>query len=279
MSHDHKHVATPFGDIAYTEQGKGPVALFVHGVFRNSYLWRHVIHGVHGMRRCIAVDLMAHGATRIAADQPVDFTVQAEMLEAFCDRLNLGQIDLVGNDSGSGIAQIFAANHPGRIRTLTITDSDTHDNWPPPAFLPVVELARQGLFVERGRRSLEDLSLARTAIARAYNHPEKVTDETIRTYLTPIYSTLEAARNVERFVAGQDCKHTVAIAPKLRRLPAPTLVVWGTDDIYFPLKWAYWLYGAIPNCRPVVELEGGRLLFVEEHPEALIDPLREFWGA
>ena len=47
-----------------------------------------------GARRGIAVDLMAHGATRTAPDQDVSFTVQAEMLEAFCDRLNLNQVDL-----------------------------------------------------------------------------------------------------------------------------------------------------------------------------------------
>ncbi len=36
-----KHVQTPSGRISYTEHGNGPVALFVHGVLLNSYLWRH----------------------------------------------------------------------------------------------------------------------------------------------------------------------------------------------------------------------------------------------
>src|SRR3954454_3045329 len=89
VANSNKRVATPFGDIAYAEQGNGPAALFVHGVFKNAYFWRHVIERVSDLRRCIAVDLMAHGDTRIAPDQDVSFTVQAEMLEAFCDRLNL----------------------------------------------------------------------------------------------------------------------------------------------------------------------------------------------
>ena len=42
MAYFNKHVVTPFGDIAYTEQGNGPAALFVHGVFKNAYFWRHV---------------------------------------------------------------------------------------------------------------------------------------------------------------------------------------------------------------------------------------------
>lgn len=279
VANSNKRVATPFGDIAYAEQGNGPAALFVHGVFKNAYFWRHVIERVSDLRRCIAVDLMAHGDTRIAPDQDVSFSVQAEMLEAFCDRLNLDQVDLVANDSGAGIAQIFAARHPGRIRTLTITDSDTHDNWPPPAFMPAVELARQGKLAERGKRLLADPNAARAAYTRSYEHPENISDETLRIYLEPIFGTPEAARNVERFVAVQDSKHTVQIAPLLRRLEAPALVVWGTNDVFFPVKWAYWLRGALPKCRPVVELEGAKLWFPEERPEELVKPLREHWQA
>jgi pimeloyl-ACP methyl ester carboxylesterase len=33
-------VETPSGRISYTEQGTGPVALFVHGVLLNGHLWR-----------------------------------------------------------------------------------------------------------------------------------------------------------------------------------------------------------------------------------------------
>jgi pimeloyl-ACP methyl ester carboxylesterase len=35
-----KHARTRFGEIAYTERGEGPAALFVHGVMLNGYLWR-----------------------------------------------------------------------------------------------------------------------------------------------------------------------------------------------------------------------------------------------
>jgi pimeloyl-ACP methyl ester carboxylesterase len=144
MARETKFTSTAFGEIAYTEQGAGPVALFVHGVLLNGYLWRHVIDRVKDLRRCIAVDLMAHGATKISRDQDVSFTAQAEMLAAFCDSLKLDQVDLVANDSGGGIAQIFAARHPERIRSLTLTNCDTHDNWPPKAGEALFNAAAQG---------------------------------------------------------------------------------------------------------------------------------------
>jgi pimeloyl-ACP methyl ester carboxylesterase len=36
----------------------------------------------------------------------------------------------------------------------------------------------------------------------------------------------------------------------------PTLIVWGTDDV-FDVSWAYWLRDAIPGAAEVVEIEGG----------------------
>ena len=41
----HRSVQTASGRISYTEQGTGPVALFVHGVLLNGYLWRHQLDG------------------------------------------------------------------------------------------------------------------------------------------------------------------------------------------------------------------------------------------
>ena len=36
---------------------------------------------------------------------------------------------------------------------------------------------------------------------------------------------------------------------RLRRLQVPTLIVWGTGDIYFPVKWSRWLADTIPGTR------------------------------
>ena len=41
-----RSIVTPSGRISYVEQGSGPVALFVHGVLLNGYLWRHQLADV-----------------------------------------------------------------------------------------------------------------------------------------------------------------------------------------------------------------------------------------
>jgi len=261
-----RSVQTASGHIHYTEQGAGPVALFVHGVLLNGHLWRHQVTHLSDIRRCIAVDLLAHGGTEIAPDQDVSVTANANMLREFLDALTIERVDLVGNDSGGGIAQIFAALHPQRVRSLTLTNCDAHDNWPPEAFKPFLAMAAAG-----GLRGVLDAMLADKSVYRspqalgpAYEQPERLSDDSIETYLRPLVRTEQRTRNFQRFLAAFDNAHTVKVEGRLKKLKAPTLIVWGTDDIYFDVKWSRWLADTIPGTRKRVEFEGGRIFFPEE---------------
>src|SRR5215471_1911356 len=144
MKNETHFANTPSGRIAYIEQGSGPAALFLHGVLLNNHLWRHQLAALSDVRRCIALDLLAHGQTEIESTQDVSSTANAEMVAQFLDALHIDRVDLVGNDSGGGIALIFAARYPDRVRSLTLTDCDAHDNWPPEAFKPFLAMAASG---------------------------------------------------------------------------------------------------------------------------------------
>jgi pimeloyl-ACP methyl ester carboxylesterase len=274
-------VETPSGRISYLEQGSGPVALFVHGVLLNGHLWRHQLAELSDIRRCVAVDLLAHGDTEIAPDQDVSVTANAEMLKEFLDALKIDQVDLVGNDSGGGIAQIFAALYPERVRSLTLTDCDTHDNWPPEAFKPFLAMAAGGGLRRTLDAMLSDKSIYRSpqALGPAYEHPERLTDDSIETYLRPLVRTEQRTRNLERFLAAFDNKHTLAVEDRLKKLTAPTLIVWGTDDIYFDVRWSHWLADNILGTRRRVELKGARIFFPEERREEFNKELRAHWQA
>src|SRR5215470_10706331 len=267
------------GRISYIEQGSGPVALFVHGVLLNGHLWRHQLEGLSGIRRCIAVDLLAHGDTKIVPDQDVSVTANARMLQEFLEALKIDRVDLVGNDSGSGICQIFAALHPARVRSLTLTNGDTHDNWPPEAFKPFLAMAASGGLRGTLNAMIADKALYRSAqaLGPAYEHPELVGDDIIEEYLCPFVKNEQRTRDLERFLAAFDNKHTLAIKNRLRTLQAPTLIVWGTDDVYFDVKWSRWLAETIPGTRQRVEFEGARIFFPEERWEEFNRELRAHW--
>ncbi|HXS06906.1 MAG TPA: alpha/beta hydrolase [Rhizomicrobium sp.] len=276
----HKTIETPSARVGYAEQGEGPVALFVHGVLLNGHLWRHQLAGLSDIRRCIAPDLLAHGATEVAQGGDVSVTANARMLKEFLDGLGIDQVDLVGNDSGGGIAQIFAANWPERVRSLTLTDCDTHDNWPPEAFKPFLAMAAAGGLRDTLNAMLADKSIYRSqgALGPAYEDAATVTDADIETYLRPLVKSESRLRDFERFLAAFDNKHTLAIEERLKRLTAPTLIMWGTDDVYFDVKWARWLAAAIPGTKRKVELTGARIFFPEERWQDFNRELRGHWG-
>ena len=275
LSH-RRSLTTPSGEIAYTELGTGPAALFVHGLGTSGVLWRQVIEELSGTSRCMAADLPAHGASPARDDMSP--AALAEALADLCDCLGLGQVNLVGNDTGGAIAQIFAARHPGKLRTLTLTNSECEGNFPPPDFAPYVEQARQGTLAPLAVELAANPETWPThPLSIGYQYPDRVPRDAWRDYLTGTAGTIERARDWERLVASLDAADIEAVGGQLRTLKAPTLLVWGTADTMFAVKWAYHLRDLIPGAREVVEIDGAKIFFPEERPEDLLPHLRRHW--
>jgi pimeloyl-ACP methyl ester carboxylesterase len=277
----HRHTAaTRFGEISYLDLGAGPTALFVHGIATNAYLWRHVMDALSGQRRCIAIDLPLHGQSPVTAEQDLSLAALAAGLDDFCEVLGLTGIDLVANDTGGAIAQIFAARHPQRLATLTLTNCDTVDNLPPEAFKPMVELAAAGNLAPSAVSMFANLEAsAQISFASGYEHLDRIDRDVIRSYLQPCFGTIERARQFERLLVSLDVGDLQAVMPQLGELTVPTLVVWGTGDAFFDVSWAYWLRDTIPGTTRVVTVDGARLFFPEERPMDLVPHLEQHWAA
>jgi pimeloyl-ACP methyl ester carboxylesterase len=277
----HRHTAaTRSGEISYLDVGNGPVALFVHGIASNAYLWRHVISALATQRRCIALDLPLHGQSPVTAGQDLSLTALAANLEDLCEVLGLAGVDLVANDTGGAIAQIFAARHPERLATFTLTNCDTQDNMPPDAFKPLIELAAAGELAPTAVAMLADLAAAaQVSFEAVYEHLDRMDLDVIRSYLEPCFGTLERARQFERLLTSLDAGDLRAIAPQLKELTVPTLMVWGTGDTFFDVSAAYWLRDVIPGATEVVTVDGARLFFPEERPMDLVPHLERHWTA
>jgi len=148
-------------------------------------------------------------------------------------------------------------------------------------FAPFLAMAAAGGLRDALHGMLSDKASFRApdALGAGYEHPERVADETIETYLRPLVASPKRILELERFLAAFDCAQTVAIEEKLGKLQAPTLVVWGTDDVFFDLAWSHWLAKTIPGVRRRVELAGARLFFPEERWRDLDKELRAHWSA
>lgn len=276
-----RSVSTRFGKIAYVDRGSGDGVLFLHGFPLNSFQWRGVIDRVWTHRRCIAPDFLGLGYTEVAEGQSVAPNVQVEMLVALLDALSIQTVDLVANDSGGAIAQLFVTRHPERVRTMLLTNCDVENDSPPPAVLPVIALAREGKFATQTfLPQLADKAFARSAEGiggQCFTYPDHPTDEAVDYYFQPLVANPRRIQLTDAYALGLDPNPLAGLEPLLKRCTVPTRIVWGTGDPIFSQASPDYLDHTLPRSRGVRRIPGAKLFFIEEFPEVIAEEALRLW--
>lgn len=267
-----------FLDTDPSASSSAPPLFFVHGSGVNAMLWRNVITEMKDSYRCIAVDLPLHGQSSASLEQDLSLDGFARVLEEFCEKMGLSNIDLVANDLGGAISQTFAVNRPDMMRSLTFSNCDVHSNLPPEAFKDTVALAEAGVLWSRAGPLMSDVNLMRShsEVAKGYEHPERLSEELLRSYLEPVLGTEQRTKIFEKILMSVRGEDLMKLEPKLKALDVPVLIVWGTDDVFFSIDWAHWLQKTLPDVRAYHEIEGAKLFLPDEHAETFASYLDEF---
>lgn len=277
-----RYLTTRFGDIAYVERGAGEVALFLHGFPLNSFQWRGAFDRLSAHRRCIAPDSMGLGFTRVAPGQGVTPSGQADMLAVFLDKLGIATVDLVANDSGGAVAQIFVVRYPQRVRSLLMTNCDVEPDSPPPALAPVIALAREGTYPDQWLVPwFNDHELARSPKGfggMCFSDPSQPTDAAIEMYFGPLVATPASKALVNAYTLGLDPNPLAGIEASLRRCAVPTRIVWGMADDIFAKESPDYLDRLLPNSKGVRRLPKAKLFWPEEYPDVVAEEARRLWG-
>src|SRR5262245_40018965 len=204
------------------------------------------------------------------------------LLAALLDSLSISVVDLVANDSGGAVAQLFLIRHPKRVRTLLLTNCDVETDSPPPALLPVIEMARAGTFVDKWFVPwVADKTLARSAEGLGgltYTFRANPTDEAVDYSLAPLVSSPQRKAQVHAYAIALEPNSLAGIERELKRCAVPTRIVWGTGDDIFSQKSPDYLDQILPNSRGVRRVEGAKLFFPEEFPDIIADEERRLWG-
>jgi haloalkane dehalogenase len=277
-----KFINTDQGRIAYVDRGEGPAALFLHGFPLNSFQWRGVIPQLSATRRCVAPDLLALGYSEVAAGQSVAPHAQVDMLAQLSNKLSIPSADIVANDSGGAIAQLFVTRYPDRARSLLLTNCDTEPDSPPPAILPVIELARAGKFADEWLVPwLADKALARSEKGlggQCYANPVHPTDEAIETYLGPLVSSPQRTALTNAYAIALDPNPLAGIESALKHGHVPTRIVWGTADRIFSQASPDYLNHTVGNSLGARRVAGAKLFFPEEIPELIVEEANWLWS-
>ena len=268
----------PCGRIAYLERGRGDAALFLHGAPLNGFQWRGAIGRLSPHRRCIAPDFMGLGYSEVPEGQPLHADAQVAMLVALLDALQVAQTDIVASDSGGAVAQLLAARHPARVRSLLLTNCDVEPHSPPPKVMPVIEMARNGTLADMTAKWLTDHDLARATFGAAvFRDPAGFADATIDYYVQPLVATPLRRRQYEAYHVALAPNPLAGIEASLRRSRVPVRLVWGASDDIFPMGDAEYLDHLFPGSRGIRAVPGARLFFQEEFPEVIAEEALRLW--
>ena len=117
-------------NIHYTEIGKGKAIVLLHGFLENSSMWNEISAELSKKYRVICIDLLGHGETENLGYIHT-MEMQAELVKAVLNHLNLRKYILIGHSMGGYVALAFAKLFPKNVKGISLMNStalpDTQD--------------------------------------------------------------------------------------------------------------------------------------------------------
>ena len=271
-----QEVSLPQGTVRYSDQGTGPVLVFIHGLLANSQLWSLVISHLHFHFRCLALDLPL-GAHEIPLQENVDLSPAgvAQLIADFLAALDLHEVTLIGNDTGGALCQLVVARHPERINRLVLTNCDAFEYFFPPLVSPFhygaqllgIQFANLLAYLLRARwaqrRFMATLTHCRLSQAE------------LDVFFHPLLHLSFARRDMICFLGSVSKHYTLEAARAFSSFSHPVLLVWGKDDPFFPLRLAIRLQKAFPDAH-LKQLSHARAFVPLDQPEELAQQIMAF---
>jgi haloalkane dehalogenase len=118
---ERREIAVLDSFMSYVEAGAGSTVLFLHGNPTSSFIWRNIIPHVAPVARCIAPDLIGFGHSG-KPEIEYRFFDHVRYLDAFLEKLSIGEMVVVAQDWGTALAFHLAARRPQRILGLAFME-------------------------------------------------------------------------------------------------------------------------------------------------------------
>ena len=109
--------------MAYLDEGQGPVVLFGHSYLWDSAMWAPQVEALKGQYRCIVPELWGHGDSDALPEGGCTLATLARDQLALLDALGIDEFVLVGLSIGGMWGVELARMAPARLKGLVLMDS------------------------------------------------------------------------------------------------------------------------------------------------------------
>jgi pimeloyl-ACP methyl ester carboxylesterase len=243
-----------------------PAVILLHGFGASLDTWDAWTEVLAAGHRVVRFDLPGSGLSE--PDPAANYTDarSVELLLALMDHLGLARASLVGHSIGGRIAWTFAALHPERVDKLVLV---APDGFASPGFeygkAPAVPALLQAM------RFVLPKAVLRMNLEPAYANPAFLTDA-----VTTRYHDLMLAPGARAAMLAR-VKQAVLVdpVPLLKRIQAPTLLIWGERDAMIPFSNSADYLAAVPNITRVA-IPGAGHVVQEEAARASVRAAVDF---
>ena len=266
-------LASPYGDIEFTDGGSGPHVLVVHGSGGGFDQGELMVHAVLGDRvHWIAPSRFGYLHSTFHAG--ATFDEQAHAYAYLLDHLGIDRVAVVALSHGGPSALLFAALHPERVTSLTLISAGVASS----TDASQQQANRQGdaltwifqrdyrywaITTAFRRRFLGVMGVSNEVIDRLTADQRRLADRVIE-FMNPVSLRAAGVRFDNQAAMPND---------RIAAIRAPTLIVHAKDDTLQHYRHAEFAAATIPGARLVGFERGGHLLMAVEQSaiRALVD--------
>lgn len=244
--------------VHFRREGSGFPVLLLHGTGSSLHTWDGWTEVLKDSFEIVRLDLPAYGLTGPFPDADYSYDHYIQTLFDFTERIGLDSFHTVGNSFGGALAFSFAGTYPDKVGKLILLDAAGIDvNREPPA---VFKLAKNPI-LSTIMKKVTPKSFIRKNLTEVYADDSKISDELVNRYHD--FATREGNRQAFIDRVNQPFP---SIEHHLADLEEPTLIMWGSQDMWTPVEWANKFDDLIPDSR-VIMYPGVGHVPMEESPE------------
>ncbi|WP_312873113.1 alpha/beta fold hydrolase [Kibdelosporangium persicum] len=258
----------------YARAGTGPPVLLLPGAGGWKLTFQAMIGALAQHHTVYALDPPGQGRTEIR-DRTFPFGVDAiaRSIGGFLEAVGVTRTAIVGHSWGGGFALRFAELYPERVVRLALiapAGIDVKDPWEFRfARLPLVgDLAV--LFMTA--------TAVRHMLRKSFTHQEHVPIDRVDEFLRTIRSPHRRAARLSDMLRVERSVQWRTTEQHLDLVEAPVLLMWGTDDRYFPVRLIERFTTRLPTVDAHVLPHGGHSLH-DDLPEQTLALLTPFLTA